>query len=396
MTCEKSKILVICFSNLKRDPRPFRQLQFLKEDYAVCAVGRGDPEIEGVEYFHTVPDVHMHWNSFARKLYRLAHISETIRSQFPLLEMRYWTPEKVKNYQQLAQRSWDLVIANELSALPLAIAIAKKSRAKVLFDAHEYEPGLVDSSWKSWLFKQRRVNSMLRRCLPRVDTMVTVCDIIAKEYEKNFGKKCSVITNAPFYEELQPTPVKETQISLIHHGGTNPSRSLHNMILLMDKLDERFSLDLMLVPKPSTSSPSYRKILDFAKRSSRVHLHKPPAMTEIAASISKYDIGVYLLPPSSFNQYMALPNKLFEFIQARLAVAIWPSPEMARIVNKYECGVVADDFTLEAMAEKLNCLTREEVMRFKENSHKAARLLCAETNQKLFLRVIRGLLGERI
>lgn len=73
-------------------------------------------------------------------------------------------------------------------------------------------------------------------------------------------------------------------------------------------------------------------------------------------------------------------------------MAICPSPEMARVANNYECGVVADDFTLEAMAEKLNRLTREEIMRFKENSHKEAPLLCAEANRKLVLRIVRDLL----
>ena len=396
MPSKKIKILIICFSNLKRDPRPFRQLQFLKGDYAVCAVGRGDPQIVGVEYFNTVPDVHRDWNLLARKLYRLAHICETFRPEFPFLEMRYWTPEKVKIYQKLAQRKWDLVIANELSSLSLAIALAKKSGAKVLFDAHEYEPGhnSGNTNGKSRFFQNRRVESILHRSLHNVDTMTTVCEGIAREYKKNFGKECSVITSAPFYEDLQPSPVEENRIALIHHGGTNPSRKIDNMILLMDKLDNRFTLDLVLVPKPSASSPAYRKIVNLAKRCPCVHLRKPVPMAEITASISKYDIGLYPLPPASFNQRMALPNKLFEFIQARLAVAIWPSPEMACVVNKYDCGVVADDFTLEAMAEKLNGLTRDEIIRFKGNSHKAASVLCAETNRELFLRIVRDLLEE--
>jgi len=395
MSPKKSKILVICFTNLKSDPRPFRQLQFLKEDYAVYAVGRGDPQIEGVEYFHTVPDINIHWNSFARKLYRLAHIGETFRPEFPLAEIRYWTPEKVKIYEQLSQRSWDLIVANELSSLPLAIAIAKKSGAKVLFDAHEYEPGVISGDWKSRVFTHRYINFMLRRCLPNVDTMTTTSEAYAREYKKNFGKESIIITNAPFFEDLQPLPIKENRIALIHHGGTNPLRRIDNMILLMDKLDKRFTLDLMLVPKPSASSPSYRKIVDLAKKSSRVCLREPVAMAQIASSINEYDIGIHLLPAIDFRHRMAVPNKLFEFIQARLAVAIWPSPEMARIVKEYDCGVVADDFTLEAMAEKLNRLTRDDIMRFKENSHKAAKVLCAEANREIFLRIIRRTLGQR-
>ena len=57
-------------------------------------------------------------------------------------------------------------------------------------------------------------------------------------------------------------------------------------------------------------------------------------MHEIVDTIAEYDIGLFILSPINFNYYHALPNKLFEFIQARLAIAVSPSPEMARIVHR--------------------------------------------------------------
>jgi len=46
----------------------------------------------------------------------------------------------------------------------------------------------------------------------------------------------------------------------------------------------------------------------------------------------------------------ALSDKLFEFIQACLADAIGPSPEMARIIHEDSCGIVADDRALSFVA----------------------------------------------
>ena len=89
---------------------------------------------------------------------------------------------------------------------------------------------------------------------------------------------------------------------------------------------------------------------------------------------------MYLLPSESFNNNLALPNKIFEFIQGRLAVAIWPSIEMKRIVDECQLGLVADDSTIDAMAEILNNLTVEDLNRFKQNSHKAAAIYNAENN----------------
>ena len=48
---------------------------------------------------------------------------------------------------------------------------------------------------------------------------------------------------------------------------------------------------------------------------------------------NQYDVGVFLLPASFPNQVHVLPNKLFDYIQARLAVAIGPSHEMAEVVR---------------------------------------------------------------
>ena len=80
-------------------------------------------------------------------------------------------------------------------------------------------------------------------------------------------------------------------------------------------------------------------------------------MHRIVDTIAQYDIGLFLLSPANFNYYHALPNKLFEFVQARLAVAIGPSPEMARIVNDHDLGIVAPDFEPTTMAAHLNALT---------------------------------------
>ena len=45
-------------------------------------------------------------------------------------------------------------------------------------------------------------------------------------------------------------------------------------------------------------------------------------MELIAQEINQYDIGVYLLRDGNLNNKYAMPNKLYEFVQARLADAV--------------------------------------------------------------------------
>jgi hypothetical protein len=142
------------------------------------------------------------------------------------------------------------------------------------------------------------------------------------------------------------------------------------------------------------NNPRYlEKLRDLARKKGRINFIDPVSVTTIPETINKYDIGLYFLNPSGFNNTMALPNKLFEFIQGRLAVAIWPSPEMARIVKKYKCGVVSEEFSIQSMARILNSLSSDDIMKFKESSDLAAPKLCAEKNKETVLSIVRNLIG---
>ena len=380
---DKKQLLILCFSNLKRDPRVYRQISFLKEspDYILTAAGWKDPEIENVKFC----SISSPPKAFTTRALNVIYLKS---KQF---EQYYWSSYPVQDaLKQLENTKFDLIIANDLNTLPLALKLASKHKSKVLLDAHEYQPRLLDDRLLFRFFFQEYWDYICRQYLPHVDGMITVCPGIAKEYNKVYGVQCDVLTNAPFYELLNPSPVDATSIRMIQHGAINKSRKMEKMILLMDLLDERFTLDFMVIPN---DLDYLQKLKQLAKSRTRVSFRNPVPMPEIAKTINEYDIGLYLLAPDGFNKRMALPNKLFEFIQARLAVAIWPSPEMARVVEETKCGVVAKEFTIEAMAKALNNLSAEDIQKLKHNSHQAASTLCAETNRKLLLENVQKLIA---
>ena len=79
---------------------------------------------------------------------------------------------------------------------------------------------------------------------------MTVCEGIARKYEDDLGVKPIVVTNATGYKEIKPHATNPAQIRMIHHGNANSSRKIENMINMMDYLDDRFELDLLLVKPP--------------------------------------------------------------------------------------------------------------------------------------------------
>ena len=220
--------------------------------------------------------------------------------------------------------------------------------------------------------------------------IVTSGIYIVKEYQKNFNVNCDVMMSLPYYERQSPHLVENGTIRMIHHGGLNPSRRLENMIYLMDQLDNRFRLDFMLIENDSKYLKKLKKI---ASGRPNINFINPVPMQQISKKINMYDIGLFLLWPGAFSYKMALPNKLFEFVQGRLGAAIWPSPEMAKIVKEHDIGIVSDQFNIESIAGKLNQLDAETIMYYKRRSDLIAAKFSAESNEKILLAKVEELLN---
>ena len=83
-----------------------------------------------------------------------------------------------------------------------------------------------------------------------------------------------------------------------------------------------------------------------AEADPRIRILPPVKSDDVVYTINQYDIGVFLIPPVNFNYANTLPNKLFDFIQARLGIAIGPTPEMASIVDRYGNGRDGTGFSM--------------------------------------------------
>ena len=81
---------------------------------------------------------------------------------------------------------------------------------------------------------------------------------------------------------------------------------------------------------------------------------------------------LFLLEPTNFNYLHALPNKFFEFIQARLAVAIGPSPEMEQLATGHGFGIVAPSFEPQELAARISSLSAQDIERLKHRADRAS------------------------
>lgn len=362
-----SKILILTYSDPRKDPRPNRMIQWLKDSYQVTVCGFGAGEIEEVTFFQ------MH-NPYPKNTLR---VPRKLLLLLRMYQQALWPPELRRVEQALGQETYDLVIVHDIELLPLAVQLKKTGR--LLFDAREYYPRQFEDRLVWRLLYAPFYIDIGRKYLQSVDKMLTPSFGCRDAYHKNFGVEAEVLMSLPQPVELSPSPVHQEAIRMIHHGVVTRSRRIDNMIAIMDRLPENYYLDLMLVADELDRYFLWLK--ELAQKNGRVRILPPVKLDEIIPFTNQYDIGLFYIQPTTFNLQFALPNKLFEFIQARLAVAISPNADMKTIVSQYRCGVVAEAFTLESMAFAIRTLTVEEIAALKQNADQAARILNAEQNR---------------
>lgn len=377
------RILVISFSNIASDARVLRELSVVEKHGHVTTLGYGPKPKYGHEHLE-VPASALSLPQTPGGVLKLAlhaHRSAELAA-----------PGNQAALRLLEGRSFDAVVANDARALPLAFAAAKG--APVWADLHEWAPEERThiTSWR--ILVAPFMDYLCRTYLPQCKETSTVGMEIVKLYHDNYGINPHLLMNAAPYADLQPSALSEDgTIRLVHSGGAVFGRNIEAMIEATIRAGERFTLDLYLVPA-NDGGAYLRKLREVAGGNPRVRFHDPVKPHELPGTLNAYDVGIFWIPPTHTNARLTLPNKLFDFVQARLAVAIGPTVEMVNVVEKHGLGVVSEDFSVDSIVRTLQALTPEDVAKYKLASHASAHELSFERQATVIDSIMGSLLGD--
>lgn len=359
--------LSLFYGALGRSPRPTRMALYLARNakHTVCAEGV-DPTFD----MGQICFVPLKARSFASKILRRVMLF------CGMFERDVWNSSAKTAFEHLRMNVYTHIFCHDIALLPIACALkdtATKSGicAKIIMDLREYYPKEFENSFLWRITLGRFYRYLCKTYLPSVDVACTVSPGLAKAYQEHFALSCALIPSYSLYQEISPHATQAAQIRLIHHGGASAGRNLEGMIDVVKKLPNCFSLDYMLIAKKN--DPYLAKLRLLAADCPRIRFLPPVPMQNIVPTIAQYDIGVFYLLPNTFNHEYTLPNKIFEYIQARLAVVVSPCPDMRDFVLQQGVGVVADDFTPESFAQALCALTPQRIDSYKYASHSIAR-----------------------
>ena len=371
----RPQLLVLSFSTIASDARVLKQVALFSDRYDLYTCGHG-PAPAGVAGHYEIPADHQAWQ-YDRALLVLRRYSRA-----------YWSNRAISAASEmLPVERFDVVVANDIDSVGLALSLRPKRGVHA--DLHEFAPRQKLDNLKWRLFVAQFMRWMCRDFLPVAASVTTVAQGIAREYEKEYGITAGVVTNAAPYLELPVGEVGEP-VRLVHSGACLRSRGIDIMIDAVQMATRPVTLDLYLTP----NDPAYLEELRARAESvPGVTLRDPVPYAELGQTLNLFDIGVHILPPTNFNNKWALPNKLFDYVQARLGVIVGPSPEMARVVTETGIGEVLASFRAESLREAIDALTPDRTREWKEASGRSAEELSSGVQVQVWADAVDALLA---
>jgi glycosyltransferase involved in cell wall biosynthesis len=370
-----ARLVLLTPAELSRDPRARRAAAAAVADgwsvAGVCPRIGGDPvALDRVEVFRTGGD------AIDRSL-RSAGLGggrpdnallRELRGVYRLVRLARLTLALVRTAHRVG--SADVVHAHDFDTLPAGTVIARRTSARLVYDAHELYTLQEADPPRLHRFVMRLLESRLAQ---RADAVITVSDPIAVELRRVLGLDAQplVVLNCPPRTNEAADPATHAPLKAIYQGAVGLGRSLDDLLDAAETMTRSVQLTLRLV---SQDLRALQREVERRGLADRVQVLAPVDPDELVAALTDYDIGVVATRPLTRNDALAVPNKLFEYLMAGLAVVVPDTPGVADVVRETGAGETFTAGSPQALAQVLDrlALEPEEVTARKRRARAAA------------------------
>lgn len=272
-------------------------------------------------------------------------------------------------------RRADVLVSNDLDTLPANYLACKLKRGvQLVYDSHEYFTEVPELQSRPrvrmiWLRIERAI-------FPKLKSVYTVNESIAKKYSERYGIQVRVVRNIsprPDWTSVRSKKelgIPEDKLIIIMQGaGINVNRGAEEAVEAMRDLDA-----VLLFVGDGDVMPDLKAKVLALKLEERVLFFGKRPWREMMEYTFHADIGLSLDKPDNDNYRYSLPNKLFDYMQAGTAVVTSSVFEVERLVKQYNLGLVLESVDTTHLAQALKFLYEnpEKLDYFKQQSQKAA------------------------
>lgn len=286
-----------------------------------------------------------------------------------------------------------LYTAVDLDTLPASYLAARIRRIPILYDSHEYfteVPELADRPRTRGVWK--KIEALI---VPHLSLGIAVSDHIATAYQEEYGTGFITIRNVSRSGKPETddafSSAYPSKYRVIYQGALNMGRGLELMIDAMQWMQDTV---LFIVGDGDIRDELQERVFRL-KLTDRVVFpgRVPPA--QLFSITSQCHLGLSLEEDLGLNYRYALPNKIFDYIQARVPVLCSDLPEMAALISSHGVGEVCRSREPAELAFQMKEMLRDETKRveWKLYLEEAARQLCWENEESKLKEVVSKILA---
>lgn len=230
---------------------------------------------------------------------------------------------------------FDVVHANDLDALPAAFLLARRSKARLVYDAHElYTVMEPDPPRLYSAFASRLEAALARRAV-----VVTNCEPFATEIARmlKLRRRPVVVLNAPERDDEIPVPeAHEPPLRAIYQAAIDhEARPVSDLLEAVERAPKiELVVRLLHFDEPELQTEIARRGL-----SARVSISPGVDPHDIVRGLRGFDLGLVINRPLTLNDELAVPGKIFEYMMGGLAVVAPRLAGMSALVEDEGVGV---------------------------------------------------------
>jgi len=267
-------------------------------------------------------------------------------------------------------KKYTFLLSNDLDTLPANAMDSFFKRRKLFYDSHELfteVPELNNRKLIKWIWA-----FLEKISLKRVYKAYTVCDSIARYYRVKYGVDFAIIRNLPFYDDNKVS-FKSRENLIIYQGALNKDRGIELMIEAMQHIE---GYELVIAGAGDIEN-QLRSISQELKLEGKVRFFGRLQIDILNQLTRTCKLGLSLERNTNLNYYYALPNKIFDYINAGVPVVCSNLPEMTAVVSQYKVGAIFDGETAVELAATINKLLENTKLleTYHENCHIASEKL---------------------
>ena len=334
--------------------------------------------------------MHRICTSLAENGYAITLVGRELATSLPLAEKKilqkrihcwftrskvFYAEYNIRLFFFLLFKKMDAICAIDLDTILPCLYISRWKRIPRIYDAHELFTELKEvitrpSVQKAWM-------KIEKKAVPQFKWGYTVSESIAEEFNRRYGVEYKTIRNVPLLQPLKPVLPRERFI--LYQGAVNEARGLEYLVPAMQWVKSK-----LVICGDGNFMPQLKKLINDYKLEEKIEVTGMLSPENLATFSQQAYIGIAVPEKEGLNQYLALPNKLFDYIHAGLPQITVNYPEYQKINNLFEVAVLLEDISPKRIAEAINNLLADDVLyaRLKENCLKARELLNWQQEEK--------------